>query len=96
MKSAFLCSILFWVTACHQGQQVKGEAQSQQKDTVKRPRLDFTALAFASPKDLACGMPLSAGVGDTAHYHGKLYGFCSKECKEEFLKNPSAYLISSK
>lgn len=89
-------SLLFWATSCHHGQEVKSVAQDQQKDTVKRSKVDFKGFAFASPKDLACGMPLSAGIGDTAHYQGKLYGFCSKECKEEFLKNPAAYLVSSK
>ena len=43
-------------------------------------------------KDLVCYMPLSAGIGDTLHYKGKLYGFCSRECKKEFLRNPAAYV----
>jgi YHS domain-containing protein len=38
-------------------------------------------------------MPLkSTGVGDTVHYMGKVYGFCSKGCKAEFEKDPTAYL----
>ena len=37
-------------------------------------------------------MPVKAGVSDTAHYKGKVFGFCAKECKEEFLKNPASYL----
>jgi YHS domain-containing protein len=32
------------------------------------------------------------GVSDTTHYKGKLYGFCAKMCKDEFLKNPEMYL----
>ncbi|MGG9964776.1 YHS domain-containing protein [Ferruginibacter sp. SUN106] len=59
------------------------------KDTTKN---DLVKLAFASPKDLSCGMPISAGVSDTATYKGKLYGFCSAECKEDFLKNAEALL----
>ncbi len=47
-------------------------------------------------KDPACGMPLTAGLEDTTRYKGKLYGFCSKECKEEFLKNPDGYAAKSK
>jgi len=29
-------------------------------------------------------MPLSAGVEDTLVLNGKVYGFCSTECKNEF------------
>lgn len=45
-----------------------------------------------SKKDLVCGMPVLKAIADTAHYRGKLYGFCSKGCKEEFQKNPEGYL----
>ncbi|HSN60499.1 MAG TPA: YHS domain-containing protein [Ferruginibacter sp.] len=52
----------------------------------------FKNLVYDSKKDLVCGMPVTAGVSDTAHYEGKLYGFCAKECKDEFLKDPKHYL----
>jgi len=39
-------------------------------------------------KDPNCGMPVTAGIEDTVHYNGKVYGFCSDECKQAFLKNP--------
>ena len=35
-------------------------------------------------KDSTCGMPLTAGIEDTLHYKGKVLGFCSTECKNEF------------
>ncbi len=60
--------------------------------TALHPELGFTNLHFDSPKDLSCGMPLTAVIGDTAHYKGKLYGFCSSACKNEFLKNPEQYV----
>ena len=56
----------------------------------------FKDLKFDSLKDLSCGMPLTAGVEDTVHYKGKLYGFCSKECKDAFLKDPASYLAQGK
>lgn len=52
----------------------------------------FTAEMLDSKKDHVCGMPVSAGIADTAHYRGKAYGFCSKECKDEFVKAPEQYL----
>ncbi len=41
-------------------------------------------------KDPTCGMPVTAGISDTAHYDNKVLGFCAAGCKEEFLKNPKA------
>ncbi len=54
----------------------------------------YKDVVFDSKKDFACGMPVSAGVSDTAHYKDKVYGFCSKECKDEFVKNPAGYITS--
>ena len=53
---------------------------------------DFSKVQFASKKDLSCGMPLSAGLEDTVHYKGNIYGFCSPECKADFVKNVKTYV----
>ena len=58
-------------------------ATTSTADTVK-----FTADMVDNKRDPSCGMPVSAGIGDTTHYKGKVLGFCSKECKDEFLKDP--------
>lgn len=57
-------------------------------DTAAHP--DFSRVTFASRRDTTCRMPLSAGIADTAIVEGKVYGFCSKECKDEFVKTLSA------
>ena len=46
-------------------------------------------------KDPTCGMPVTAGVSDTAHYQNKVIGFCSSECKAAFLKNPTANIAAA-
>lgn len=46
-------------------------------------------------KDPTCGMPVTAGISDTAHYEKYVLGFCSKECKDEFLKNPKAGIAAA-
>jgi YHS domain-containing protein len=46
-------------------------------------------------KDPTCGMPVTAGISDTTHYDNKVLGFCSKECKDEFLKNPKALIAAA-
>ncbi len=53
---------------------------------VLHPEKKFTGAQFASNRDEYCHMPLSMGVEDTAHYQGKVYGFCSRSCKEAFLQ----------
>jgi len=57
---------------------------------------DLKGLPLAGKTDLSCGMPLSAGLEDTVNYKGKIYGFCSKECKNEFLKDPEAHIAKIK
>lgn len=53
----------------------------------------FKGLALDNPKDFYCGMDVHKyGISDTLHYKGKIYGFCSKMCKEEFVKTPDKYL----
>ncbi len=54
----------------------------------------YTADMVYNKKDFACGMPVTAGIEDTCHYKNKVYGFCSKECKDEFLKKPESYLTA--
>jgi YHS domain-containing protein len=46
-------------------------------------------------KDPTCGMPVTAGISDTAHYDNKVLGFCAEGCKEEFLKNPKANIAAA-
>lgn len=61
-------------------------------ETVLHPETAFKNMKFANNKDFVCGMPVTAGVADTAMYDGKVYGFCATSCKTEFLKNPKQYV----
>jgi YHS domain-containing protein len=60
-------------------------------DTTAIDSSKYPVSMVNNKKDLVCGMPVSAGIGDTAHYNGKVYGFCSQECKDQFLKDPAKY-----
>jgi len=64
---------------------------SPSKDTAII-KAKYTASIVNNKKDFYCGMPVSYGIEDTCHYKGKVYGFCSAGCKEEFLKSPAKYL----
>jgi YHS domain-containing protein len=79
-------AVSFGIAACHSASD-KEEQQTvfqagPPKDTVKK---DFSHVVFATKKDTSCGMPLSAGIEDTLQFDGKVYGFCSKECKDAFV-----------
>jgi YHS domain-containing protein len=68
-------------------------------DTVAM-KTDSTAnvldhLLVNNKKDPACGMPVSAGISDTAHYKNLVLGFCSKECKQAFEKNPEGLIAAA-
>jgi YHS domain-containing protein len=78
-------SVLF---ACNQKPSTEiNPAAMKSADTAKAK---FTAAMVDNRKDPNCGMPVTAGIEDTLHYNGKVYGFCSAECKQAFLKNPVA------
>ncbi len=64
-------------------------------DIALHPEKAFKNIKFDNTKDFYCGMPLTAGVGDTAHYNGKVYGFCSAGCKDEFKKHPASYVATN-
>jgi YHS domain-containing protein len=64
-----------------------------QQDSTAAPA--FTAEMVDNKKDPTCGMPVTAGISDTAHYENKVLGFCSPECKNEFVKNPKASLAAA-
>lgn len=87
------------LTACNGNTNKNNSADtlSQTKgDTVAATQAVHYEIAFLdNKKDPSCGMPVTAGVSDTAHYETKVIGFCSTECKNEFLKNPKAGLAAA-
>ena len=57
---------------------------------MEMPKTDsvkYTAAMVDNAKDGTCGMPVAAGIEDTVHYNNKVIGFCSKECKDDFMKD---------
>jgi YHS domain-containing protein len=92
-KNLIMMALLMAVASCHSNHtanQATAAKDSMSWATAPSPKPDLKSLHFDYPKDPACGMPLTAGLEDTTHYKGKLYGFCSKECKDAFLKEPES------
>ena len=82
---------LLSITGCNQQNRTASyqipEASHDEKGTFKNIKVD-------NANDLVCGMPLTAGIGDTAHYSGKVYAFCSTGCKNKFVQKPMDFVAA--
>jgi len=86
-KLLIVCAIMI-AAACNNNKPSDTKTESSDS-TMKAVKAKYTLNMVDNKIDLSCGMPLTAGIEDTCHYNGKVYGFCSKECKDEFVKNPA-------
>ena len=91
-KVILVCSVLLLSCVNKTEKRPPVENLPVKDSTVVAKPSPFTIDMVVNQKDPSCYMPLSDGIGDTAHYHGKVYGFCSKQCKEEFWRRPSYYV----
>ena len=82
---AFLTILAF--NACQQN--AKNESKTSATPTAA---VTIGGLTWAGDTDPICEMKVDQTVTDTAHYNGKLYGFCSESCKESFKENPAKYV----
>ena len=64
------------------------------KSLIKKlSRLGFSVKPKKnSHKDLVCGMEASGDLFKS-DYQGKSYFFCSDHCKQQFEKEPEAYIL---
>ncbi len=81
---AYVAALIISVS-CNQSKPTPEQKPIPQPTQVSASTIKVDINLFASPNDTTCGMPLSAGIADTVTVKGKLYGFCSSSCKEEFL-----------
>jgi len=93
MKKNLFCFLLCAALVAGCNRQNKSTVQETPGSTHNE-KAAFKNVKFDNTNDLVCGMPLTAGVGDTAHYNGKVYGFCSKGCKDKFVKSPADYVAA--
>ncbi len=93
MKQIFIVLLVTVFAACQQHHTAEKENPAmkaiQHADSTKQK---YTAAMVDNLKDPSCGMPVAAGIEDTLHYKGKVYGFCSDECRDDFKKDPEAHV----
>jgi len=98
--TSFICAAILF-TACGTSSEDKASTEAAAADSAAAMAIDTLATnnydvsLVNNKKDPTCGMPVTAGISDTAHYEKNVIGFCSKECKDEFLKNPKASIAAA-
>jgi YHS domain-containing protein len=98
MKSILLFISFFAValfTASCSNHQAKKNIESNIAAVSNVDTIKFTPAMVDNNRDPSCGMPVAAGIEDTVHYKNKVIGFCSKDCKDEFLKDPGKNITAA-
>jgi YHS domain-containing protein len=83
-------AILVALSSCNNNTESTKTETTQMEQAAAESKADFSNVEFASRIDTTCGMPIKAGVSDTLVLDGKVYGFCAKECKDDFVKTLAA------
>ena len=65
------------------------------KHCSSKMEAQYQLFVLVNKKDPVCEMPISAGISDTTIYKGNILGFCSPECKAEFMKKPADYIAKA-
>jgi len=94
-----VCGSLF-LMACGNNSTTTTDTTTSSMDSTVTVAAEDSVISYDislvnNKKDPTCGMPVTAGISDTAHYDNKVLGFCSAGCKEEFLKNPKANIAAA-
>lgn len=88
MKKAIITCVCIGFSLFSYAQETYQVKKVHQK-TSKEPTQKIKVVNKLDP---ICEMSTTDHVKETAKYAGKTYGFCSKYCKDEFLKNPKKYV----
>ena len=84
------------LASCNNAEAPKQEVVDTKVGTSMAPAATtFTVSMVNNKKDPTCGMPVTAGISDTAHYKDKVIGFCSSGCKDEFKLAPEANIAAA-
>lgn len=90
-------AVLFFAACEQKTPPPPAPASTPEVKTMQAPAADSSLVNVKTEKyDPICGMPVTAGIVDTATYDKKTYGFCSPDCKAEFVKDPKAAIASSR
>lgn len=79
--------VMLALTACNNKSATTETTTAQPGAPAPKPEfVDIKVAQLSSNVDPGCGMTVEDGsIADTATVDGKLYGFCSKECKADYV-----------
>ncbi|MGB4724778.1 MAG: hypothetical protein WBH12_05735 [Sediminibacterium sp.] len=84
------------IASCNNTEAPKQEVtDTSAQANMEAPATSFPVSMVNNKKDPTCGMPVTAGISDTAHYKDKVIGFCSSGCKDEFKLAPEANIAAA-
>jgi YHS domain-containing protein len=84
------------MASCNSTEAPKQKVDNNAAQTsMEHPATSFPVSMVNNKKDPTCGMPVTAGISDTAHYKDKVIGFCSAGCKDEFKLAPEANIAAA-
>ena len=84
------------MASCNSTETPKQKVTGTSAQTSMEPAAtSFPVSMVNNKKDPTCGMPVTAGISDTAHYKDKVIGFCSLGCKDEFKLAPDANIAAA-
>jgi len=86
------CTALLAVSCNNQPKPEQKVAPAMEGNNVPDGGIKIDPALLVSAIDPVCGMSVQESVADTATYDGKLYGFCSEGCKDDFLLEPGKYV----
>jgi putative intracellular protease/amidase/YHS domain-containing protein len=71
---------------------VRSMYDSGLQSVLNSEKTESNTYQLDNNEDFVCRMPLSEVVNDTVHINQKVYGFCSKICKDLFKADATKYL----
>ena len=82
----FLTGFVF-LAACNNHSSQMPSSNKDTSATMMNGSSSYSVDMVDNAKDPICGMPTTTEIGDTLHFNNRVIGFCSKDCKDEFLKD---------
>jgi YHS domain-containing protein len=87
---AAIAMLAVGMIGCQQAQQQ--QAEKAQTETQSAMPESTAAGSDTMAMDPTCGMQVPMSTQWTAQYEGKTYYFCSQQCRDQFMADPSKYL----
>ena len=86
-------SLIFFSCNSFSKDSKKLSEKNEKNDTLTEHTIDPGLLV--NRIDPICGMSTIKDMSDTTTYKGNILGFCSSECKAEFMKKPEDFIAKA-